>query len=100
MQQTGRTNKVKEDHALKISFAGEAEEAFRSLVDRIPVGWTIALLAEGQELPHGDIVDGVDVAFMGVSEEGIVFQPIDENGERVDGLQVRPWLEVDRVHIY
>lgn len=86
---------------MQITFDADAFDAFKRLVSELPDGYNLALLSDGQEVPNGELVPGVDVQFVRANDEGVVYREIDGAGEATDDTEhVRPWAHIARIHIY
>jgi hypothetical protein len=87
---------------MTLTFGDGAEEQYVQAVAAVPSGYTVALLADGEELPPADeIVPGADVRFLSADADGVTYMVIDGRGDPVSGdSQFKPWAEIARVHVY
>jgi len=84
-----------------ITFGDDAFDAFVAIASRIPGGYTIALLGEGEDPPAGtDIAPGTDVRFRTADEDGITYEVLDAMAEPTGEVRTRPWAQVARIHVY
>jgi hypothetical protein len=91
-----------------ITWDYEADHGFRAGLAAVPVGYNVALLADGEEPPTGgEGVPGMDYRYLGLDPtgEGVIVQSLDPDTwepEPPAGGEphVRTWDTFDRIHIY
>lgn len=86
---------------MNISFGHDAGEAFWTLAQAIPVGYTVALLPEGREPDHDGINPYIDVSFVGADIYGVAYHRLNERGEAdTTTTYRRGWEDIGHIHIY
>lgn len=85
---------------MQISFGHDAGEAFWRLAQSIPEGYLVALLPNGRDVPV-EIDPNVDVMFVKADIDGVHYNEVDSNGDRVsDTVYIRGWEDISRIHVY
>jgi len=86
-----------------ITFAGDAQEALETIVARIPYGFGVALVKDGEQFPSSEsdeVVPDRDVAFITCDDRGVTYAGLDADGNKDGTTGLRPWAEIGRVHVY
>jgi hypothetical protein len=85
-----------------ISFGDGVDDALLDALAAIQVGLIVALLADGEEVPTSQkCVPHVDVKYLGLGGNGVLYGEIDEDGDRVNTtVHCRSLESIARVHIY
>lgn len=87
---------------MMITFEDGAFDSYVSLVNKIPPGYTVALLGDNEQPSDGGEIElGTDVRFISADHFGVSYQLIDRRGVvEGDEVVVRSWEHVARVHVY